>query len=442
MRANRVVSSSNRWGRVLVLSVFFSALLVAYPLQAKETVLVSLTTNAAPEAGLVAGNDGVLYGTANGGGSIGEGAVFSLTPPAKGQSSWTQTTLYSFQGGTDGTHPQGGLTPDGQGGFYGGTATGGGNPCTAFEQTSCGTVYHLTPPGQGEQNWTEDVIYAFHGQDGEYPVETLTLDPTTGILYGVTLGGGQWSAGEVYSLTPPGQGQTEWTENVLYSFTGGVDGGFPYTYITLGPNGVLYGTTTTGGVNGGNGAVFQLIPPTGGQTTWTETVLYSFNGWGDCDGEFPDAGLVADASGNFYSTTDGGGCDDYGTVFELSPPTGGQASWTEQVLYAFPGGKAGALPANDIIMDANGSIYSATAAGGMANNGVVFKLSPPVSGGGWTEKTLYSFKGAPKDGSYPESGLTAVKTGKTVALFGTTFEGGSNNTGVVYEITGSGFVFP
>jgi uncharacterized repeat protein (TIGR03803 family) len=118
------------------------------------------------------------------------------------------------------------------------------------------------------------------------------------------------------------------------------------------------------------------------------------------DGGAPNAGLIVDASGNFYNATVAGGFLDYGTIFDLSPPSGGGTSWTETVLYAFGGGKDGALAESDVIMDRNGVIYGTTGAGGASNRGTVFKLTPPGSGQtNWTETRLCSFNCS--DGTYP-----------------------------------------
>jgi uncharacterized repeat protein (TIGR03803 family) len=439
MNARRTKTTERRQWRVLIAAIVASALLLAaHPSQAKETVIYNLTTSAdSPESVLVADSSGVLYGTGANGGSANDGAVFSLTPPSKGQTNWTETILYNFQGGSDGNFPTAALTPDGSGGYFSTTAYGGDGPCTNFVP-GCGTVFHLTPPGQGQTNWTETVLYRFQGTDGAHPFDRLMLDRATGVLYGTTYLGGASNAGTVFALTPPSEGQTNWTESVLYSFTGAADGGFPFGYVIADATGTLYGTTSAGGFTG-NGTVFKLTPPSGGETNWTETVLYSFLDWGFGDGASPSAGLIFDASGNLYGSTVAGSLRDYGTIFELSPPSGGETNWTEKVIYAFGGGKDGALATSDLIMDANGAIYGTTAAGGSSNDGTAFRLKPPGEGQtAWTEKLLVSFNGA--DGSYQFSGLLPLKIGKQVVLFGNTFLGGSSGLGVVYEITNSGFV--
>ncbi|MGD0824963.1 MAG: choice-of-anchor tandem repeat GloVer-containing protein [Terriglobales bacterium] len=439
MHTNRNVNMERRQGRVLIATIVVSiVLLAAQAARAKEVVIANLT-GGNPESVLIADSNGVLYGTFAGGGfETGIGSVFSLTPPAPGQSNWTETILYHFLGGNDGNSPLAGLTSDGSGGFFGTTVYGGGGPCeNPSAPPGCGTVFHLSPPGQGQTNWTETVLYRFQGPDGALPFGRITLDSATGVLYSTCYLGGASNAGTVFALTPPSQGQTDWTESVLYSFTGAADGGYPFGYLLADSTGALYATTNAGGFTG-NGTVFKLTPPSQGQTNWTESVLYSFLGWAYGDGGSPSAGLIFDASGNIYGSTAAGGLRDYGTIFELSPPSGGGTDWTETVLYVFGGGKDGALPAADLVMDAKGAIYSTTAAGGSSNNGTVFKLTPPGSGEtAWTEKRLTTFNGS--DGSYSDSGLLPLKVGKAVVLFGGTLFGGGDGVGVIYEITGSGF---
>ena len=227
---------------------------------------------------------------------------------------------------------------------------------------------------------------------------------------------------------------------VLYSFTGGVDGGYPISGLVRDAQGNLYGTNTGSGANN-KGAVFEVDP------TGQETVLYSFTGTGG-DGSFPVASLVQDAQGNLYGTTEGGGnlgCplgfgSGCGIVFELSPAGGG--SWKEAVLYSFAGsGGDGAFPAAGLLLDTHGNLFGTTELGGnltcpLGNGsgcGTVFKLSP--SGGNqWTETVVYSFVGTFGDGDGPFSTLVQDSVGN---LYGTTLWGG--NTGCAYY--GCGIVF-
>jgi hypothetical protein len=143
----------------------------------------------------------------------------------------------------------------------------------------------------------------------------------TGALYGTTGSGGTVSAcfgfgcGVVFKLIPPKDGRTPWTEQTLWSFSGGSDGAFPIAGLIADKTGALFGTTASGGDGtnsdnicfgqGGNGVVFKLTPPKYGRTTWTETTLWAFSG--SSDGCFPVAPLIADARGTIYGTTQYGG---------------------------------------------------------------------------------------------------------------------------------------
>jgi uncharacterized repeat protein (TIGR03803 family) len=123
---------------------------------------------------------------------------------------------------------------------------------------------------------SETVLYNFKGQsDGANPQGGLIAD-TEGALYGTTVKGGSHNQGTVFKLTPPAAGQTQWTETVLYSFTGAADGGTPVAALIFDTHGALYGTTQSGGSSNNAGTVFKLTPPAAGKTQWTETVLHTF----------------------------------------------------------------------------------------------------------------------------------------------------------------------
>jgi len=218
------------------------------------------------------------------------------------------------------------------------------------------------------------------------------------------------------------------TYKILYSFTGGTDGGGSDAGLILDAAGNLYGTTSGGGAYG-FGTVFQMTPNSGG--TWTETVLYSFAG--GSDGANPYAGVIFDDGGNLYGTTMYGGNYGYGTVYELALNSG---TWTESVLYTFTGGKDGAIPGGDVILDATGNLYGETNNGGVLGRGVVFQLTPN-SGGSWTERVLHSFVGGSKDGSNPRyASLIFDAAGN---LYGTTADKGvrcsyGGDWGTVFEL--------
>jgi uncharacterized repeat protein (TIGR03803 family) len=246
-----------------------------------------------PGAGLIFDNNGNLYGTTPYGGRFGPGVVFKLSPPAAG-GAWTETVLYNFTGGTDGSNPFARVVLDNNGNLYGTTSQGGA--------AGQGVVFKVAPGG------TETVLHPFTGSDGGGPYAGLIFDGN-GNLYGNTSQGGVSGAGTVFELSPPATPGGAWTEKVLHSFTV-ADGARPYfgAHLLFDANGNLYGQTDSGGATG-FGAVFKLAP--GG----TETVLFSFRSGG---GMPKSVDLFADGNGNLYGTTDEDGTLGYGMVYELT----------------------------------------------------------------------------------------------------------------------------
>jgi uncharacterized repeat protein (TIGR03803 family) len=215
----------------------------------------------------------------------------------------------------------------------------------------------------------------------------------------------------------------------------GKDGTFPWADLVLDAHGNLYGTTAAGGAFPESGTVFELSPKAGGG--WKETVLHNFNGTVDnTDGNTPMAGLILDAVGNLYGTTYFGGAHGLGRVFELSPQKGG--GWKEKALHDFnKDGTDGYGPQAGLIFDAAGNLYGTTFIGGSGSCvyygscGTVFELTPQADGT-WTEKVLHSFNNDGTDGYWPYAGLTLDAAGN---LYGTTWAGGAQGNGTVFEIT-------
>jgi uncharacterized repeat protein (TIGR03803 family) len=220
-------------------------------------------------------------------------------------------------------------------------------------------------------------------------------------------------------------------EGVLYSFNSPrVSSTSPVASLIFDAEGNLYGTAAYGGVNACSesvncGIVFELTPSgTGG---WTESVLHTFSNDGQ-DGYWPYAGLIFDAAGNLYGTTSAGGSANCGTVFELTPEAGG--GWQEAVLHSFDGVEE-CNPDAGLIFDAAGSLYSTTS-GGYINCGTVFGMAPKP-GGTWEERVLHSFSYDKdgKDGCDPEAGLTMDAASN---LYGTTVIGGTHGGGTVFGL--------
>jgi uncharacterized repeat protein (TIGR03803 family) len=280
-------------------------------------------------------------------------------------------------------------------------------------------VYKLDTLGK------ETVLYSFTGgADGGTPYAGAILD-SSGNLYGTATFGGATGAGVVYKINTAGQ------ETVLYSFTGGTYGGNPYgAGVIFDAAGNLYGTTTFGPGTFGPGVVYKLSPS--GQ----ETVLYTFCSLSGCaDGLYPGAGVIRDSAGNLYGTTeDGGDSACYGSgcgvVFKLD------SSGQETALYAFTGGADGGQQfygyfSAGLIRDPAGNLYGTTFQGGegaCVNTyacGVVFKVNPSGQ-----ETVLYTFTGG-ADGGNPYAGLIGDSAGN---LYGTTYSGGEHNGGVVFKL--------
>jgi uncharacterized repeat protein (TIGR03803 family) len=206
------------------------------------------------------------------------------------------------------------------------------------------------------------------------------------------------------------------TLKVLYSFTGGADGANPEAGVMRDAKGDLYGTTNVGGAYNG-GTVFKL------NKSGQETVLHSFCSKSKCsDGLDPLSQLIQDAEGNLYGTTAEGGSN-FGTVFQLSK------SGRETVLYTFTGGADGANPSGGVVSDARGNLYGTTSEGGAYGKGTVFKLNKMRS-----ETVLHSFADG-TDGAYPSAGVIQDLKGN---LYGTTYSGGASNLGTVFRLNKAG----
>jgi uncharacterized repeat protein (TIGR03803 family) len=219
-------------------------------------------------------------------------------------------------------------------------------------------------------------------------------------------------------ITAPGAPKYQ----VLHAFTGGNDGGGLYSGLLLDRQGSVYGTTVAGGPKGKGGTAFKLTPLANGK--WAEAVLYSFCSQSNCaDGGGSVAGLIFDAVGNLYGTTESGGAHVYGTVFKLTPRAEG---WKETLLHSFGFNKYGCCPQASLVMDDAGNLF------GTAN--AAFELSP--TGNGWKETLLHDFTGQNGDGFGPYAGVILDAAGN---LYGETAIGGTSKDcgggcGTVYEL--------
>ena len=409
---------------------------------------INAPNNWISQGSLIMDAAGNLYGTTTYGGihscydynrDTGCGTVFELSPNQDG--SWTEKVLHSFGNGTDGVYPYGGLIFDAAGNLYG-TTSQGGIHSNCYQGSTCGTVFELSPNGDG--TWKEKVLHNFgNGTDGCVPYAGLIFD-TAGNLYGTTSQGGIHISchnsgiygGTVFELSPREGGG--WTERLLHSFGAYRRSRYPTAALVFDAAGNLYGTADGGDT--GYGTVFELTPNQEGG--WTELVRHNF-GRGGADGYGPLGNLIIDAAGNFYGTTFGGGIHGGGTVFELSP-TGGNGLWRETVLHSFGNGTDGYGPFAGLIFDAAGNLYGTTESGGIHQTcpslppngcGTMFELSPRQDGG-WTETVLHSFDGT--DGAGPAAGLIFDAAGN---LYSTTANGGIHQCSNNWGTFGCGTVF-
>ena len=279
------------------------------------------------------------------------------------------------------------------------------------------------------QTFTTLYNFGSYTFDGFQP-EARAIPGLHGELFGTTVFGGQSGHGTVYELLPPTSQGGAWTELVLHSFDGR-DGQNPGAALLLGPGGALYGVTPTS--EGGYGTAFELDPPTGGITHWSETVLYTFPG---TDASNPSGALVFGIDQSLYGLTHWPN----GTVYSLTAPSPGGA-WTSTTLYNFPGESGGRYPIGTLAVSSNGALFGATAVGGRINTacedgcGLIFSLTPPaVAGGTWTEKILYAFAVQNGDGKYPYAGVVLGPNG---VLYGATNAGGNRgcSCGTVFSLT-------
>jgi uncharacterized repeat protein (TIGR03803 family) len=318
-------------------------------------------------------------------------------------------TLVNFDG-TNGAGPNLSPIQGTDGNLYGGTGNGG--------EYGQGVLYKMTPGG------TLTTIYSFCAEsgcpDGQGGApEVLGMD---GNFYGSNAYGGAFGDGTIYKVTEKGVLTT------LHSFDG-MDGD-QIKHLIQSSTGNFYGTASNGGNLSdcndlGCGTVFEMTP------TGTITTLHDFCSLADCaDGAVLYDALVQGPNGNFYGTTWAGGTGNGGTIFEITP-TG-----TLTTLYSFcvpdyPYCGDGSNPIK-LVLGNDGNFYGTTAYGGGNGEGSVFKITP--SG---TLTTIYSFcaQVACTDGATPRDGLTLGSDGN---FYSTTYFGGANNQGTIFEITSAG----
>jgi uncharacterized repeat protein (TIGR03803 family) len=380
---------SNGWGQSGTLLLIFG---ITAPAQVFTTLTYFNGSNGGrPYGSLVQGLDGNLYGTTFEAGTHGAGTVFKITTDG------ALTLLHSF-GVADGRNPSAALVLARSGDFYGTTSSGG--------PTNAGTVFRITPGGA----LTTSYNFCSQSQctDGQGPDDALVQTPN-GIFYGTTYLGGTSNLGTVFMITPGGARTT------MHSFTGGLDGSYPFAGVIHATDGDFYGTTDYGNT------VFKITP--GGALT----TLYQFCLIGPkcSDGSNPMGSLIQATDGNFYGTTFSGGAYSAGTVFRITP------AGALTTLYSFCAVPTGApctdgdSPRAGLIEATDGNFYGTTESGGSYGLGTVFKVT---QSGALT--TLHSFQKT--GGAEPFGGLLQGTDG---SLYGLTSDYGLPGAGTVYRIT-------
>jgi uncharacterized repeat protein (TIGR03803 family) len=377
-----------------------------------------------PNGKLTFDSAGNLYGTTVYGGANNYGTVFELSP--NGQGGWTETTLYSFTGQTDGGYPTANLVLDKSGNIYGSTTVGGELlACVTSngDPEGCGVYFELTHDSDGI--WSESVLYALLATDG---LDTVQLAfGSDGYLYGVASVGpyqnyNNHGYGLLFRLSSASGGG--WTYTILYAFEGGPDGAGP-TSLFLGNDGNWYGSTYAGGTLStctSCGTIFSITPKT--SYPWKDKILYQFGHTGQ--GTNP-TGVISDQAGNLYATAGYQNIDQCcGVVSKLTKSAG---RWNTTVIYDFASGYDGSEPSTALAQDSAGNLYGNAFYGGEYGNGILFELAK-LADGTWQEQVMHSFQGK-ADGANPSMPLVVDSSGN---VYGTTFGSIDDAYGSAYEL--------
>jgi len=273
------------------------------------------------------------------------------------------------------------------------------------------------------------ILHTFEGPDGISP-GALIID-SGGNLYGTASRGGidncsTFGCGTIFELSPS---QSGWSFATLYKFQSVADGWNPASPLTIGPGGSFYGATVDGGIEGGGGTVFRILPicpdPGCKQTIWVKATLYQF---GSCDGAGTNGGLVLDKAGNLYGTTIAT-CSHLGQVYQLSPAQGLGGHWNKTLVHRFFGAPGdGSWILDTLLIDSSGNLYGPSFSGGSSNVGTVYRLTP--QGNEWKEDLLYVFSGLVV--IHPVNALIADSSGN---FYGVTY--GDQQPSIAFKLINS-----
>ncbi|HEY2799768.1 MAG TPA: choice-of-anchor tandem repeat GloVer-containing protein [Chthoniobacterales bacterium] len=388
-------------------------------------------------------------------------AALALLPQLAHAQTPTLTVLHDFDGGPSSANADHGLVQASDDNFYGTTAASG--------TAGLGTVYRITPTG------TFTVLVNFTGANGSNP-ECALIQGSDGLLYGTTQSGGPLPTdnGTIFKMTIKGDLHT------LFAFPqtigGPLNGAYlngrqPLAGLVQGTDGAFYGTNRLEGMRSptnafGDGTVFKITSGGAFQTLFT---FYNSNDVSNPEGAKPQAPLVLDQNGSFYSTTFQGGPDTVGTIFRVTAtgvqtdlfnftnaigePQGGLVLGPDNKYYgttetggsnnlgsyyrishagvfellgSFTGAANGGQPWGEMVVASDGNLYGTTSSGGSDSVGTIFRLT---TAGVLT--TIYTFPNNGSMGSFPRGTLIQGRDG---ALYGTTLAGGATNAGVVFRL--------
>jgi uncharacterized repeat protein (TIGR03803 family) len=335
------------------------------------------TDGSQPNGNLAFDDAGNIYGTTHfggGGDDPGFGVIFMLKPLNADRTKWKESVIYRFQGGVDGEQPTAGVAIGRDGSLYGTTLSGGNalGTCPRLDG-ECGTVYRLSPQNLRLTRWKKERIHDFagtDGNDGAFPDGRLIID-AHGNLYGTASSGGGSGGGAVFRLKPPAGTQKKWKITLLASFANGPNGVTPRGGVTFGPDGALYGTTSSeGDPTCSCGTVFKLARSTFALTTLARFVEAR-------TGARPVTAPFVRKDGKVYGTTPFGGTihggPGNGTIYELSGPASPNGTLKARPVYTLSGTTTGA---NELIGDSSGTLYGTLFNGGAHQVGMVFRLEP------------------------------------------------------------------
>lgn len=344
-----------------------------------------------PYGDLVMGPEGLFYGLTHYGGAFDAGTVFSITPEG------SMTVLHSFNGADDGGWPRGSLCLAADGNFYGMTSA------DKFGRHN-GTIFRITPAGEFT------ALKSLQNEDGAFPFGSLAAHPD-GFLYGMTSRGGEFYSGTIFRISTGGDFR------VLRHLNAYADGGTPLGKLTVGPDGFLYGTTSSGGNY--TGTLFRMS--TEGELTVLKHLL------AESDGCVTNSLLLA-GDGNFYGMASEGGIQSGGTIFRLSP------EGDFLVLESLPGSYEGSTPVNSLVNGPDNSLYGMTRDGGDYGTGTIFQIDR--QGNHTVLRSLEnSFFKEKYDGFRPLGNLTLARDGN---FYGLMPEGGLYNGGTFFRFSLAG----